>query len=249
MKNPLKSLDDLVLKGHQKVADAAYKKLGWSKWDLADVANKAAFVGYEGVFTYAGIQASLQGNGTAMGIYAFQVILGGFLYWSQRDSNRRQEDREKNFLMKENVVHPKGLYSRYLRPYLTPLVAGVAVAYVPQLVMGTTTIPEIMPPSNPQSYAAAEKLGFAAYLGWALGFTAMSYFRDCLPKPPAKQKKKLWRAALDYITSPFRKSIAQPELQPQEIANGEYRSLENALKSEIILKNEIKRKSLNYMGG
>lgn len=226
--NPFKSLDDLILRGHQKVADKAFDKLGWSKWDLVNYANMASFIGWEGIYTYDFIGNTLRGHGSGIATDLAALAMGYGLYRVFKWINKGMESKEGASLQKDSVVVKHGnIFERYFRPVLPFIVVlGVGQTIRSFAYPESTIIPEVLPPSNPDGYVSAQQLVHLTSTLYSAGFMSMLYFRDCLPRPGAKDKQPLWKRALNYLKS---KVTPAPELQPQEISNGQYQSLENRI--------------------
>ena len=55
MRNPLTSLDELIWKQFEKITIAANKRLGWSKYDLANITQNISTVSYFGMGGYTAL--------------------------------------------------------------------------------------------------------------------------------------------------------------------------------------------------
>lgn len=212
----LESLDEAIWKVHEKVANAAYNKLGWDKWLLTNVCMKITAGSLLGVGIYDLIRGTIEGNGLRIGMGA--VISGASIYFGKwwTKENKREKEIEEKKLRGEVVYRPT---SKPWRPFIylsSAVFAGSAI-----LSMGPSEM------FSPQGYKDAVTLGKICGAIYCSGSASMSYFSDQIPMPP-KKRKELLRAAYDLVTKPFRSSTS--ELQPQEITNGQYQSLEDIAK-------------------
>ncbi len=200
MTNPLTTLDELIWKQFEKVTNAAYKRYGWDKYDLAvlasDVANfsfglMGAYIGYHG------IREKFPANVIAG---ALLIPLGLFNHFYDRRRAERLRDKEFATVLKKGCSSEPQFSAE--RPVLSGMAAYAFYSGVNGLYRGNYPLIGIS--------LLAGSVYMAAHIGYR-------YFLSQIPKPPSTAKKSLWQALADYVTKPFHK-----EQQPVEVPAAKY---------------------------
>src|SRR3989344_8000893 len=184
MRNPLESLDELILnKVFEPITQYAHKKLGWTKYDLVNFTISSASAGYAGAAFYQGIRYVQQGSATDLLLAGVGATLS-FVLWNVKKTLAKNEEREIKLAQKGLILPPT--INSY-RPLL--LLYGISMAS-----KGGMGIALENDPSKEINYFIQTSLGFGLIL-----VESSSYFKDTTFFPPGAEKKKLFKSLYESI--------------------------------------------------
>jgi hypothetical protein len=205
MKNPFDTLDDILLKGAQKVVDKAYD-IGYDKYDVLRKNNSLTSASITIMGLYGVMETMYSTNNHILEPAIF--VLSGLFLKLKSDSKINQMEEYENDLLSKNLKPPSyRKIPKYLRSIGSSILLSASAicfyAYFSEFNLHGFS-------NNSQS----QQLG--KYILLSGGFLATSlvandYLIDTTPKPPSAKKSKLWdrikEAAREYITP-------KPELIP-----------------------------------
>ncbi len=200
MKNPLTTLDEIVWKQFEKVTQYAHKKLGWNKYDLATITDRAFAAVSVGASVYAGIEGAYYPVASSDQIIAMAVSLmwlgAGYLEHQNAKKNKKLEKSELSEIVRTGaILQPQFSSSRPVTLCIDLLVCGGGIY---GLLGGLQPAHEIV--GGPQEYSLLIGLSLIATGATFLFKTSSDYFRSQLMTPP-KAKKSLWNAAHESVAS------------------------------------------------
>lgn len=192
-RNPLESLDRLILNQFEKVAQSAYKRYGWDKYDLARVGEFVTGGGMVGAGMYliTAMRAAYpivpyENSNLVYGFGSLTVIGGVAWYYWKRPGISEQQHQEMEMAANGEQYLP-------MANPIRPLVAGGVLSYLAyqtktvldalHLVSGLDS-PEATALQFPLRLTATSlAMLFTAYVGRTCG----SYILDTTPRPPQKK--------------------------------------------------------------
>ena len=222
MTNPLTSLDELIWQQFEKVTVAANKKLGWSKYDLARIADSTAAMFLSGVGVYhtlRGVHDSSVNRPINLGLGILITSLGYLIYNSNNQRNKRWEEQEIKEIIRTGAVKQPKMYMH--RPVMLAWPGYFITRSLDHLMQRNSKIPEFSTSLSINQHNTLAGLTLLALGLYFLSDWSANYFRSQFMTPPSA-KKNLWKAVTDYVTKPF--STATP--QPVESAV-KYRTIED----------------------
>lgn len=202
----LETLDEKILRMHDRVSTAAFKKVGANKYDIANIADTVASVSMCSVGVFGMITSAADSLYSQMSLCTFLSVISVATHSNNRKRNRLLEDKETARILRDEIPYaPTAKPYRplaYLLPfYFTRLSTDI-------LARGQVSVKETSH-SNSQAMTAIiyGALGLAIFAD-----ISASYFKDCTMYPPKKGKSWLKRAG-SYIKSVF---TPEPTPAPQE---------------------------------
>lgn len=207
MRNPLESLDELILAQYEKVNQAALKHLGMDKYDL-----------FKASYSLGGIAASASGVYSTLAYYVSDpkpshviggvslVGLGYAMHYTGTWIANRLRTREFGTLQRTGASPIP--WKSWIRPVLLSQGVGFVGA-------GTLSLryPQPAPEtiiSNPEQYVFIANLS-NTLLGIILISTVSGLYFLSTTMPPPSKKKNVFATMYDTVTGFFR---PKPELQP-----------------------------------
>ncbi|MDO8656335.1 MAG: hypothetical protein Q7K45_03790, partial [Nanoarchaeota archaeon] len=224
MRNPLESLDELILNNvFEPITQYAHKKLGWDKYDLAKVTTNLGCAGMMGFSTYGGILGAKMDDG--MNIAASAIIAGmGFFsaYYVPHMLDRQRV--EEYGILEKGAKKPKH-WATPLRPFYLLSMAWVGVR--DHLILERPL--EAIYRNTPPQYDYLNNLVMATGATMMGGYVATWYFKDTTLFPPAGKKKKLWKSLYEGIKNRI-PGVRLPV--PVEVPATEYQNIERLMESD-----------------
>jgi len=187
MKNPLESLDELILnKVFEPITQYAHKKLGWTKYDLMNLTSSSASAGYAGAAFYNCLNY-IQERNPANLIYAGVDALIAFVFWNFKKNFAKDEERDIKLALQSSAVRaPTSIPIR-------PLGLGFGLC---ALFKGSTDIALENDPAQNVGNLTVTSLG----MGISLVYSFL-YFKDTTFFPPRAEKKKFFKTLYEGIKS------------------------------------------------
>ncbi len=124
MTNPLTTLDELIWKQFEKVTVAANKRLGWDKYDLAQIADTVDGASLTG----AGISYFAQGILEEEVGYVAGGILGIYVGWRCYRTSQRRNEKEYNDEI-NSLAQTGAARIPTMKPWRPLLLAGGGIAF------------------------------------------------------------------------------------------------------------------------
>ncbi len=208
MTNPLTSLDELIWKQFEKITVAANKRLGWNKYDLAQIADTGNGISYAGIGVY-GLIAGLSGERYQWMLLSFAICLpfGVVYHKASQQKNKRKYDEEVNLLVRTGAARtPTMDPERPLQLAVGGFMFGLGISAL------SGYYPTFFSAQGNYLWGMLSALAGTGHLS----MVSANYFRSQIMIPPST-KKSIWKALADYVTKPFHQAAPQPVEVPAEI--------------------------------
>ncbi len=208
MKNPLRTLDELVLAQFEKLTQAAHRGLGWTKYDVRrcfDYATSVMGAGagiYETLKSFAG--DSFRPEYLVLGVICLSVS-GGYAMMAKK-SNEKSEQRELDLYLKTGAVQLTD--SKPLRPFMLTIHGSIMTSAVYYLSAREAEIALSQYQMNTLTGLVLFTIGAANAL-----LSISDYIKDTTFIPPGA-KKSFWKTAYQSLANKFR--IA-PQAEPAPV--------------------------------
>lgn len=206
----LDKLDDIVLRGYEKVSYWAYKKFGKDKYDLAQACDTTTALALAGERVYSFLLGYQTGGAGYMFLGGLLATVGYISQSASKKTNERRRGRELQQIINTGAAQAPANPFRSLRP----LGLGGSVFFISKgishLVYGLEPPESLATMIGEKEYGNLNGLWDLAISIYFAGWTSASYFRDTTMFPPQKDRKPLWKRAIDYVTSPFRQKAPVP---------------------------------------
>ncbi|MBI1969020.1 hypothetical protein HYS49_03860 [Candidatus Woesearchaeota archaeon] len=205
----LNTLDDIVLRGYEKVTYWAHKA-GKTKYDLVQVCDTGEALGFSGYGVYLSLAGTQTGNALITIAGGLCALSGLWNYSSSRKKNERQERRELQQLVNTGAAQAPYNPFRGIRPLGFALGTLFLSWGIDDLIYGVEPSGFALPTVTKEQYGTSLGLALMAISAVHYFRTSASYFRDTTMFPPQKDRKPLWKKVVDYVARPFRQKAPVP---------------------------------------